>query len=298
MKAKKFRKYEEGGSIREGRNENIDDDTRARAMEAVRRRMSGEESDATPAPKAAKKPTTKPIKNYSGFSVGERQGLNELKASKPSAPKATPTPAPSKPSAPAKSSSSGESDDMRDRPSGNPYVAGLKKYGPEIALGAASLLPLGKAVGAGVKVLRGLRGAKTATNLAEANAALRARTAAVGAKAEKEVASQAAKRDMFNASQERMKSGAGKAAEERLTGLAMNPRRKNIPLTEAEKTAAKTPGTGKPLPMSKAKSDAKFDNEKDIEFRKGGKAKCYAKGGSVTRGDGCAQRGHTRGKNR
>jgi hypothetical protein len=30
----------------------------------------------------------------------------------------------------------------------------------------------------------------------------------------------------------------------------------------------------------------------------GGKVKAYAKGGSVTRGDGCAQRGHTKGKNR
>jgi hypothetical protein len=35
-------------------------------------------------------------------------------------------------------------------------------------------------------------------------------------------------------------------------------------------------------------------------MKRGGKvkAKCYAKGGSVTRGDGCAQRGHTKGKNR
>jgi hypothetical protein len=148
-------------------------------------------------------------------------------------------------------------------------------------------------------MVRGAGAAKTATSLAEANAALRARTAAVGANAEKEVASQAAKRDMFNASQERMKSGAGQAAEERLTGLTMNPRRKNIALTDAEKTAAKTPGTGKPIPPSKAKSNTKFNgDESDVEFRKGGKAKAYAKGGSVTRGDGCVQRGHTRGKNR
>jgi hypothetical protein len=293
MKAKKFRKYEEGGSIREGRNENIDDDTRARAMEAVRRRMSGEEPDATPASKPAKKAASKPV-----------AAKPAPVASKPSAP--APAPAPSKPSAPAKSSSSGESDDMRDRPSGNPYVAGLKKYGPEIAMGAASLYPLtrvaSKVLG---PIFKGATAVKTATRLKEANNALRARTTAVGTNAEKEVASQAAKRDMFNASQERMKSGAGQAAEDRLTGLAMNPRRKNIALTEAEKAAqkaaekaTKTPGTGKPLPMSKAKSDVKFDNEKEIEFRKGGKAKCYAKGGSVTRGDGCAQRGHTRGKNR
>ena len=57
MKAKKFRKYDEGG-LTEGPNKNIDDDTRARAMEFVRRRMSGEESDSAPsapAPRARPK---------------------------------------------------------------------------------------------------------------------------------------------------------------------------------------------------------------------------------------------------
>jgi hypothetical protein len=33
------------------------------------------------------------------------------------------------------------------------------------------------------------------------------------------------------------------------------------------------------------------------EMKRGGKVKTYAKGGSVTRGDGCAKRGHTKGRN-
>ena len=132
--------------------------------------------------------------------------------------------------------------------------------------------------------------------------------AGITANAEKEAASQAAKRDMFKASQERLKSESGKAAEERLTGLAMNPRRKNIALTEAEKAAQKaaekaavkaavkkTPGTGKPIAASKAKRDTKFNRDEDgVEFRRGGGVKKMASGGSVSsRADGCAQRGKT-----
>ena len=55
MKAKKFRKYDEGG-LTEGPNKNIDDDTRARAMEFVRRRMAGEDTEeaAVPTPRTAR----------------------------------------------------------------------------------------------------------------------------------------------------------------------------------------------------------------------------------------------------
>jgi len=122
--------------------------------------------------------------------------------------------------------------------------------------------------------------------------------AEITANAEKEAASQAAKRDMFKASQERLKSESGKAAEERLTGLAMNPRRKNIALTEAEKAAEKTPGTGKPIAASKARRSTKMnDDERDVEFRRGGSTKKMASGGMASsRADGIAQRGKTRGK--
>ena len=48
---KKMRRYADGGDIREGRNENIDDDTRARAMRFVQSGGKREEDEAAPAPK-------------------------------------------------------------------------------------------------------------------------------------------------------------------------------------------------------------------------------------------------------
>jgi len=65
--------------------------------------------------------------------------------------------------------------------------------------------------------------------------------------------------------------------------------------TRSTKSAKPASDSGKPIPPSKAKSSTKFnDDEAGIEFRKGGKAKCYAKGGSVSsRADGCATKGKT-----
>lgn len=60
---KKARRYDEGGDIREGPNENIGDDTRRRAMEAIRRRMAGEpDAEEAQAPTAAsiRKSTRRP----------------------------------------------------------------------------------------------------------------------------------------------------------------------------------------------------------------------------------------------
>ncbi len=303
------KRHAEGGGVREGRNENIDDDTRARAMEAVRRRMAGEEdSDSAPASKAASKPAPKAAPKP---------------APKAAAPSPSPSPAPASASPPLKhlitnemreTRTGGESDDMRERSGGNPRVAALRKYGPGAALAAASIYPATRLIGTALKGLRGAgtsafsKVAQSEAKLATGNATLRERMAGITANAEKEAASQAAKRDMFKASQERLKSGSGKAAEERLTGLAMNPRRKNIALTEAEKAAQKaaekaaakaavkkTPGTGKPIAASKAKRDTKFNRDEDgVEFRRGGGVKKMASGGSVSsRADGCAQRGKT-----
>ena len=64
--------------------------------------------------------------------------------------------------------------------------------------------------------------------------------------------------------------------------------------TRSAKSAKPTSDSGKPIPPSKARANTKFDDESGIEFRKGGKAKCYAKGGSVSsRADGCATKGKT-----
>lgn len=159
-----------------------------------------------------------------------------------------------------------------------PLKSAARKYGSEVKdnLGkiAAGLGVTGGVVYGGSKLIDAARAADKARNtatLARGNAGLAERMKGVVGTAEKEAASQAAKRDMFKTSQERLKSESGKAAEERLTGLAMNPRRKNIALTEAEKAA-----------------------EKEVGLRRGGGVKKMAKGGSVSsRADGCAQRGKT-----
>lgn len=210
------------------------------------------------------------------FSFGGKKYTTEMAAAK-ATPKAVvmdkPEPSPSPATAPkteeSKSSFSDDDGDMRNRSGGNPYVAGLKKYGPGAALAAASLIPAGRLLGPVLKGIRGARAAAVASELAAGNASNASRMAGITANAEKEVASQAAKRDMFKASQERLKSGSGQATEDRLTGLSMNPRRANIPVNEGE-------------------------------FRKGGKVKTYAKGGSVSsassRADGIATKGKTKGK--
>jgi hypothetical protein len=202
------------------------------------------------------------------------------KAEVPAAAKPAAPAAPSPQSAESKPSSMSEGADPRDRPSGNPYVEGVKKYGPGAALAAASLIPAGRLIGTVFKGVQSARASNAAAKLAKGNANLADRMKGITGAAEKEAAKNATKRDMFNASQERMKAGAGKAAEERLTGLANNPRRANIPVRENPRAA------------TKFNSD-----EAGVEFRKGGKAKAYAKGGSVSsaskRADGCATKGKT-----
>jgi hypothetical protein len=264
MKAKKFRKYEEGGSIREGRNENIDDDTRARAMEAVRRRMAGEESDATPAPKAVKKAAPKP------------------------APKtAAPSPAPAKSS---DSSSKGPDgiprfgQQYKQDKYETPLKSAVRKMAPGIKDNLGKIVG-GMGVGYGAfkgvsKLIDAARSAdkvRDTAALAKGNAGLAERMKGVVGNAEKAVADKAAAkaaRQPYN-----------QATEERLTGLAMNPRRKNIPVKP-------TSDSGKSAPVKVGKK--MNDDEAGIEFRKGGKAKAYAKGGSVSsRADGCATKGKT-----
>ena len=169
-----------------------------------------------------------------------------------------------------------------------PLKSAVRKYLPDVednlgkiaaGLGiSAGAYRVGKGV---AKSLKAVGKSREEAALAKGNAGLADRMKEIAATAEKDSAKNAAKRDMFNESQARMKSQAGQAAEERLTGLAMNPRRANIPVKQP------------------VRSSTKFNEDEDgVEFRKGGKAKAYAKGGSVSsaskRADGCAQRGRTR----
>lgn len=49
--------------------------------------------------------------------------------------------------------------------------------------------------------------------------------------------------------------------------------------------------------MREAAERFKASSESDSPgYKRGGKVKKYAKGGSVTRGDGCVSKGHTRGR--
>jgi len=147
-----------------------------------------------------------------------------------------------------------------------PMKSAARKMAPEV------MDNLGKIVGglgAGYGAFKGTsklidaaraadKGRATAA-LARGNAGLAERMKGIVGSAEDAVAAKAAAkaaRQPYN-----------QATEERLTGLAMNPRRANIPVREGE-------------------------------FRKGGKVKCYAKGGSVSsassRGDGIASKGKTK----
>ena len=151
-----------------------------------------------------------------------------------------------------------------------PLKSAARKYGSEVKDNLGKIVG-GLGVGYGVfkggsKLIDAARAAdkvRDTATLARSNAGLAERMKGVVGTAEKAVADKAAAkaaRQPYN-----------QATEERLTGVAMNPRRKNIALTEAEKAA-----------------------EKGVELRRGGGVKKMASGGSVSsRADGCAQRGKT-----
>ena len=67
-----------------------------------------------------------------------------------------------------------------------------------------------------------------------------------------------------------------------VTPLTPEQKRQNAVALAKQEAARKKEETSKPI-------NPKFTQEP---------SKPFAKGGSVTRGDGCAQRGHTKGKNR
>ena len=179
-----------------------------------------------------------------------------------------------------------------------PLKTAARKYGPEV-MDNLGKVAAGLGVGYGVfkggsKLLDATRAAskgREGAKLAASNTALRERTAGVAAQAEKDIASNAAKRDMFKASEERLKSGAGSAAEKRLTGVENNPRRGNIPVRDVEKNTTAAPS---PTKASRTKGN---EDEAGIEFRHGGAIKKMASGGSASRrADGIATKGKTRGK--
>jgi len=206
------------------------------------------------------------------FSFGGKKYTTDMAAAK-ATPKAAvmDKPAPAK-TAPAAS----EKDNETPRPPSEgrykqdtyetPMKSAARKMAPEVMDNLGKIVGgLGAGYGAfkgGSKLIDAARAAdkgRATAALARGNAGLAERMKGIVGSAEDAVAAKAAAkaaRQPYN-----------QATEERLTGLAMNPRRANIPVREGE-------------------------------FREGGKVKCYAKGGSVSsassRGDGIASKGKTK----
>lgn len=235
----KMRKFADEGFVREGRNENIDDDTRARARKFV------EDSAASAKPKVV----TKEELAKSGMSLrdymNKQQGLTRRgeAAAMPDESAAEST----------RTARSGTPTTMSQIPTGGSGA------GPTPSAGnSASGSELGRNVSNTLNAVAGLKGVQLGQLAAEA---------ATGSRAEKAMSA----------------ASAAKKAQ-----LAGELRRGAAPtkFTSPSKTAAN--------------KDTRFrDAEAGVEFRKGGAAKGYASGGSVSsRADGIAQRGKTRGRMR
>ena len=172
MKTKKFRKFEEGG-LTEGPNKNIDDETRARAMEAVRRRLAGEDTEETVAPKAPKKSAPKAVV------------ISARTAPKESEPKKSAETDASIPSSGRYKQDTYET----------PLKSAARKYGSEaldnlgkFAIGAGGAAGVGKLISMATKADKARKGA----SLAAGNAKLADRMKDIVSGAEKKVAEKAA----------------------------------------------------------------------------------------------------------
>jgi len=247
---RKFRKYEEGGPVDE-----MDMDVPA---SKAPQDISFKESFRR-AKDAGLKTFNFDGKKYTTNMASPKAAASDAKAATPS-----------KSSAPAKTSDSSNaipsSGNYRQDTYETPLKSTVRRMAPEVMDNLGKIAAgLGAGAGAyygGSKLINAANAAgkaRDAAALVRGNAGLAKRMKNIVSGAEDAVAARAAAkaaRQPYN-----------EATAERLTGLSMNPRRANIPVSEGE-------------------------------FRKGGKVKKYAQGGSVTRGDGCAQRGHTKGKNR
>jgi hypothetical protein len=268
MKAKKFRKFDEGGPTDE--------------MDM--------EAPPTPAPKAAAAP-----KNASfgeAFDNARRLGLGTFSfngkqyTTQMAAPKAAVS-APilvSKPSVSAPAAVSSDSNEIpqpgnyRQETYQTPLKAAISKYGPEVMDNLGKIAAgLGAGAGAyygGSKLIDAARAADKARQeaaLVAGNAGLRSRMGDIVANAAKKVAEGPALRE---------------ANEDLATRMAV----------------AKSTARGAADRAKRSQQGITVDKDEMGFYKSGGKvkAKKYAKGGMVSsaskRADGCAQRGKTRGK--
>jgi len=252
MTTKKFRKYDEGGSVDET-------DMDVPAAKAPKNISFGESF------RRAKDA------GLGTFNFNGKKYTTEMAAAK-AAPKAAvmdkPAPAKTPPAASEKDNEVPSSGNYQQEKYQTPLKAAVGRMAPEV-MDNLGKIAAGLGVGAGTyyggsKLINAVNAAdkvRDTAALARGNAGLAERMKGIVSGAEDAVAARAAAkaaRQPYN-----------QATEDRLTGLAMNPRRANIPVSEGE-------------------------------FRKGGKVKMYAKGGSVgsasRRADGCATKGKTKGR--
>ena len=269
------RKFADGGSIREEENENIGSDSRARAMEYLQgKRKSGEAAPSAepdkPAPRAAN----------------------------PAAPAAKPSPKPAAPAAPTAKDPSIPEATYGGKPTPKPGMMeraarsvfpnpSFPGKGPESSLPAI----------AGVGAPAAARGAgRLAGGLASASK-------------QGWEAGEAAKAAAREAAAARGAANRGKAAElvgrDRAARASARNRSESDEGMEAARMTAEG-GMRRPasMPMRKRGGPEDLDEirmagEGGPNFKRGGKVKKYAAGGSVSasrRADGIAQRGKTRGK--
>jgi len=256
----KPRKFADEGFVREGENENIDDDTRARARKFVEGDSARVFANPDRFSGAKPKVVTKEELAKSGLSLrdymNQQQGLTRRGG-------ATAMPRTGQASSPMS---------REDLISQIPLDATRAPVGGESASGSE----LGRNVSNTLNALAVSKGVPMAQIAAEAAMGTRAGKALSGLMGGKKAAEvQRIEPSMSTLS-------AAKRAE--LAG-------------ELRRGATPTKFTSPSKPTASKRTRKMNDDEAGVEFRKGGGVKKYASGGSVSsRADGIAQRGKTRGK--
>jgi len=282
------RKFDDGGGVREGRNENIGDDTRAKAMEYIRRKQEreGREEDS-------EKPSTR-----------------TMPASKP---------APSKPAKPAPAASDkSDSDVMKDVPPVPSRSEPERKPGM-IERAARAVFPNPSSPGSGIEDLlpavpagRAMRAAKNAgTAMAEGmagrKAAVEAERAAanMAAQQKRETLARTTRESIGKdrmAARDQLAADKRKLAERRAAGKSRRDD-SDVERMEGEAPAPIRPARSPEALSPRSSRERSFEEEvmqgEGGRYRRGGMVKKYAAGGSVSasrRADGIAKRGKTKGR--
>ena len=267
----KPRKFADEGFVREGENENIDDDTRARARKFVEGDSARVFANPDRFSGAKPKVVTKEELAKSGLSLrdymNQQQGLTRRGGSASSSGSRAPSKAATQVELglPAMSEEArGSSMERIPRDKGSPAVDPVT--GSDLSRNISNTL----------NATAGLKGVQMGQMAAEAAMGTRAGKALSGLTGGKQAA------EVRKIEPTMSTVSAAKKAE-----LAGELRRGATPtkFTSPSKTTA-------------SKRTRKMnDDEAGVEFRKGGGVKKYASGGSVSsRADGIAQRGKTRGK--